>query len=149
MGILCNYWEETPERVEYYLNNHMWPNCDGLSRSDLGLRFHEMGKSWRGFHKLFCQVGYGDTFPANFILHGTVLPNYDVREEYKDDSYYVELTSPFLYSVEETTKIADFLDSLDKIKLRKGFDALVLDAYKSGYEEELVLNQVIASRDFC
>ena len=134
MGILCDYWEETPERVEYYHNNHTWPKRD----RDLGLRYHEMGKSWRGFHKLFCAIGGNNSFPSNFILNGAVLPNYDVEEERKNNHhYYAELPSPFLYSVEKTRMIADFLDSLDMVKLRQGFDTLVLDKYKSGYEEEL------------
>ena len=136
MGILCDYWEETPERVEYYLNNHAWPSCDGHNRSDLGLRYHEMGKSWRGFHKLFCEIGGYNSFPANFIMNGTILPNYEVPEEQKNNQYYVEFKSPFLYSVEKTRMIADFLDSLDILKLRQGFDTLVLDKYKSGYRGE-------------
>ena len=68
-----------------------------------------------------------DSFPSNFIMNGTILPNYDVEEDRKDDRYYVELTSPFLYTVAKTKMIADFLDSLNTIKLRQGFVALVLD----------------------
>jgi len=86
-----------------------------------------MGKSWRRFHEYFCEMEDEDSFPSNFIMNGTILPNYDVEEDRKDDRYYVELTSPFLYTVAKTKMIADFLDSLNTIKLRQGFVALVLD----------------------
>lgn len=118
MGICCGFWERTPESVEYYISNHEWPPY----RDDLRLRSYDTGKMWTGLHCLLIRSGTHDSFPANFITNGKVLPNYDIEEEYRDDEYAVELTSPFLYSVEETKTISEFLDSLDKDKLRQGFN---------------------------
>ena len=90
-----------------------------------------MGKSWEGFHDLFCRIGDKDSFPSNFILNGDDLPNYEVGEDLKDDEHYVELTTPFLYSVANTKKISDFLNSLDRDKLRKAYNSYILDRIKS------------------
>jgi hypothetical protein len=118
MGVRCSFWEETPERVQYYLDNHEWPTRGDLRRDNLHLEFFEAEKSWTGLHCLLYLSTKQDTFPANFIENGTRLPNY----EYSGDGYGIELTSPFLYSVAETKKISEFLDSLDKAKLRQSFD---------------------------
>ena len=127
MGISCTFWEEIPERVEYYLNNHEWP-----SRVDSGLGYHDMGKSWKGFHDIFCRIGDKHSFPSNFILNGENLPNYEVEEHLKDNARYIEWSSPFLYSVAKTKEISEFLDSLDRSKLRQGYDSYILDRVKSG-----------------
>lgn len=113
MGIRLTFWEETPERVEYYLTNHQWQ-----SRSNLGLRSYDMGKSWTVFHSLICPPEKAHSFPENFIENGTRLPNYEFAEMYKGDEYALELTSPFLFSVEETRTISTFLDSLDRDTIR-------------------------------
>jgi len=118
MGVTCTFYEETPVRVKHYLNHHEWP--DG--RSELRLRYYDTGKLWTGLHCLFIKSGTNNTFPGNFIMNGLSLPNYEIDEEYKDDRHAVELTAPFLYSAGETKKISKFLDSLDKKKLREGFN---------------------------
>ena len=130
MGICCCFWEKTPESVEHYLSNHAWPPY----RDDLRLRYYDTGKTWTGLHYLFTQAQTRDSFPANFIMNGTLLPNYDIEEENMDDEYYVEITSPFLYSVEETKTISEFLDSLDKNKLRQGFNPKFLAAHAFPYQ---------------
>jgi len=114
MGVRCAFWEETSERVEYYLTNHKWP-----SRSDLNLRFLNVEKNWALLHRLICPSEMRHSFPANFIVNGTPLPNYEFDDEYKGDEHAVELTAPFLYSVEKTKIISEFLNSLTKDKLRR------------------------------
>ena len=130
MGVCCGFWEKTPESVEHYLNNHKWAPNQG----DLRLRYYDTGKTWTGLHCLLIRSGTHDSFPANFITNGKLLPNYEIGEEYKDDEYAVELTSPFLYSVEQTKKISEFLDSLDKDKLRQGFNPKFLAANAFPYQ---------------
>ena len=112
MGIIYTFHEETPEGVEYYLQNHKWP-----SRANLRLRYYDMGKAWELWHSLFCPPNKRHSFPENFIMNETPLPNYG--SEYEEGEYAYELTSPFLYSVEKTMMISKFLDSLDKATLRK------------------------------
>ena len=113
MGIIYTFHEETPEGVEYYLQNHKWP-----SRANLHLRYYDMGKNWRLWDNLFCPPNKSHSFPANFIMNGTPLPNYD-SPEYEDDEYALDLTRPFLFSVEQTMMISKFLDSLGKAAIRK------------------------------
>lgn len=112
MGICYVFWEETPERVEYYLNNHEWQ-----SRVGLHLRFFDMGKAWRILHDLVCPAEMRHSFPENFIVNGDPLPNYENDSECDEDT--AEFKRPFLYSVEKTRAISKFLESLGKDKLRQ------------------------------
>ena len=62
MGIIDTFREETPEGVEYYLQNHKWP-----SRVNLRLRYYDMGKTWRLWHSLFCPPNKRHSFSVVVI----------------------------------------------------------------------------------
>jgi hypothetical protein len=97
-----------------------------------------MGKAWTLWHSLLCPPNMHHSFPANFIMNGTSLPNYDFDEMYKDDQHAIELTSPVLYSVEKTMMISKFLDSLDKDILRKRctHQFWIANGYSAEYSSE-------------
>ncbi|MCL2305726.1 MAG: YfbM family protein [Planctomycetaceae bacterium] len=142
MGIRCALWEETPERVEYYLANRKWQNRNGLN-----LRFFSMGKDWTLVHRLICPPEMHHSFPANFIENGTPLPNYEIDEMDKDNEYVVELTAPFLYSVEKTKIISEFLNSLTKDKIRQACTHQFWIA--NGFSKEMVSNPEKEEDGFC
>ena len=106
----------------------------GQEKRGFRLRYYDAGKAWTGLHCLLCPLGFQNSFPENFIMNGTPLPNYEIDEEFMDDKEYVKQTSPHLYSVTETKKISEFLDSLDKDKLRKRFDPRFLADRAFPYE---------------